>query len=164
MQKIEAIGRLAGGVAHDFNNILMAISSYAELLERKLTDDAMRRYADEIVKATDRGSSLTHGLLTFSRKQVSSPRIIDLNSLIAEQLAMLKRLIPENIEVSFTAGADIESVKADSGQLEQVIMNLVINARDAMPNGGRLVLETSNAQLDRGLVFSPTESWARGNT
>lgn len=157
MQKIEAIGRLAGGVAHDFNNILMAISSYAELLERKLTDDAMRRYADEIVKATDRGSSLTHGLLTFSRKQVSSPRIIDLNSLIAEQLAMLKRLIPENIEVSFTAGADIESVKADSGQLEQVIMNLVINARDAMPNGGRLVLETSNAQLDRGLVFSPTE-------
>jgi two-component system cell cycle sensor histidine kinase/response regulator CckA len=158
MQKIEAIGRLAGGVAHDFNNILMAISSYAELLERKLTDDAMRRYADEIVKATDRGSSLTQGLLTFSRKQVSSPRIIHLNTLIAEQLTMLKRLIPENIEVSFIAGTDIESVKADPGQLEQVIMNLVINARDAMPNGGRLVLETSNARLDRGLVVSPEKS------
>jgi two-component system, cell cycle sensor histidine kinase and response regulator CckA len=157
MQKIEAIGRLAGGVAHDFNNILMAISSYAELLDRKLTDEAMRRYADEIVKATDRGSSLTQGLLTFSRKQVSSPKIVDPNSLIAEQLKMLKRLIPEDIEVRFVPGAGIGCVKADPGQLEQVIMNLVINARDAMPNGGRLVLETSNAQLDETSALSRNE-------
>ena len=160
MQKIEAIGRLAGGVAHDFNNILMAISSYAELLDRKLTDDAMRRYADEIVKATDRGSSLTQGLLTFSRKQVSSPKIIDLNALIAEQLTMLKRLIPEDIEVNFTPGDQIENVKVDPSQLEQVIMNLVINARDAMPSGGRLVLETSDAQLDHALAVSHNEPQA----
>jgi two-component system cell cycle sensor histidine kinase/response regulator CckA len=154
MQKIEAIGRLAGGVAHDFNNILMAISSYAELLARKLTDDKMRSYLDEVVKATDRGSSLTQGLLTFSRKQVSSPKIVDLNSIISEQLKMLERLIPENIEVSFIPGTGTECVKADPGQLEQVIMNLVINARDAMQNGGRLVLETSNALLDSACAIS----------
>ncbi len=154
MQKIEAIGRLAGGVAHDFNNILMAISSYAELLERKLTDDATRRYLEEILKATDRGSSLTQGLLTFSRKQVSLPKIVDLNSLIADQLKMLERLIPENIEVQFVPGCDTDCVKADPGQLEQVIMNLVINARDAMPDGGRLRLETSPARLDDSTALS----------
>jgi two-component system, cell cycle sensor histidine kinase and response regulator CckA len=154
MQKIEAIGRLAGGVAHDFNNILMAISSYSELLDRKLTDEAMRRYVEEIVKATDRGSSLTQGLLTFSRKQVSAPRIVDLNLLIADQLKMLKRLIPENIEVKFSSAASLECLKADPGQLEQVIMNLVINARDAMPDGGRLMIETSNAHLDAASAIS----------
>jgi two-component system cell cycle sensor histidine kinase/response regulator CckA len=155
MQKIEAIGRLAGGVAHDFNNILMAISSYAELLNRKLTEDKLLRYSDEIVKATDRGSSLTQSLLTFSRKQVFSSKIVDMNSLIADQLKMLKRLIPENIDLKFISGDGIECVKADPSQLEQVVMNLVINARDAMPNGGRLVIETSNAQLDEVLPDSP---------
>jgi two-component system, cell cycle sensor histidine kinase and response regulator CckA len=148
MQKIEAIGRLAGGVAHDFNNILMAISSYAELLNRKLTEDNLRRYSDEIVKATDRGSSLTQRLLTFSRKQVFSPKILDINSLIIDQLGMLKRLIPENIDLKFIPGNEIQCVKADPSQLEQVVMNLVINARDAMPNGGRMVIETTNARLD----------------
>jgi two-component system, cell cycle sensor histidine kinase and response regulator CckA len=154
MQKIEAIGRLAGGVAHDFNNILMAISSYAELLERKLTDDAMRRYLDEIVKATDRGSSLTQGLLTFSRKEVALPKIVELNSLIADQIKMLKRLIPENIEVKFAPGSGLDCVKADPSQLEQVIMNLVINARDAMPDGGRLTLATQNAPGDDSPALS----------
>jgi len=148
MQKIEAVGRLAGGVAHDFNNILMAISSYAELLDKKLTNDTARRYAGEIVKATDRGSSLTEGLLTFSRKQVVSPKVLDLNALIAEQIKMLQRLIPENIEVQFSAGDRIGRVKADPSQVQQVLMNLIINARDAMPNGGRLVIETGNAELD----------------
>jgi two-component system, cell cycle sensor histidine kinase and response regulator CckA len=157
MQKIEAIGRLAGGVAHDFNNILMAISSYAELLDIKLTDDTLRRYANEIVKATDRGSSLTQSLLTFSRKQVFAPKTLDLNSLISDQLKMLKRLIPEDIEVKFVPGAEIECVKADPTQLEQVVMNLVINARDAMPDGGRLVIETSNAQLDDSFPASSNQ-------
>jgi len=148
MQKIEAIGRLAGGVAHDFNNILMAISSYTELLDRKLTDEAARRYANEIVKATDRGSSLTEGLLTVSRKQVVSPKVLDLNALITEQITMLKRLIPKNIDVQFTAVDHIGRVKADPSQMQQVLMNLIINARDAMPNGGRLVIETGDAELD----------------
>ncbi len=148
MQKIEAIGRLAGGVAHDFNNILMAISSYAELLEKKLTDENTRRYVGEIVHATERGSSLTEGLLTFSRKQVLSPKVLDLNMLIVEQIRMLKRLIPENIELQFIAGGDLGRVKADPSQVQQVLMNLIINARDAMPNGGKLVIETVNAELD----------------
>jgi two-component system cell cycle sensor histidine kinase/response regulator CckA len=148
MQKIEAIGRLAGGVAHDFNNILMAISSYAELLDRKVTDEAARRYAGEIVRATERGSSLTEGLLTFSRKQVLSPKVLDLNPLIEEQISMLKRLIPETIELEFIAASEIGRVKADPSQVQQVLMNLIINARDAMPNGGRLVIETGTAELD----------------
>jgi len=148
MQKIEAIGRLAGGVAHDFNNILMAISSYAELLERKVKEEDTRRYVTEIVKATDRGSSLTLGLLTFSRKQLLSPKILDLNALITDQISMLRRLIPENIDLKFIASDRIGRVKADPGQVEQVVMNLVINARDAMPDGGVLVIETSNAQLE----------------
>jgi two-component system cell cycle sensor histidine kinase/response regulator CckA len=148
MQKIEAIGRLAGGVAHDFNNILMAISSYAELLDRKATDEAARRYAGEIVKATERGSSLTEGLLTFSRKQVLSPKVLDLNALIGEQITMLKRLIPENIELQFLSTRDVGRVKADPSQVQQVLMNLIINARDAMPDGGRLLIETGTAELD----------------
>ncbi|MGA8270059.1 MAG: PAS domain S-box protein [Candidatus Sulfotelmatobacter sp.] len=148
MQKIEAIGRLAGGVAHDFNNILMAISSYAELLNKKLPDETTRRYAAEIVKATDRGSSLTEGLLTFSRKQVFSPKALDLNKLINDQIKMLERLIPENIELKFIPNGDIGRIKADPSQMEQVLMNLVINARDAMPEGGRISIQTSNADLD----------------
>jgi two-component system, cell cycle sensor histidine kinase and response regulator CckA len=148
MQKIEAVGRLAGGVAHDFNNILMAISSYAELLERKLPDSSTSCYVHEIVKATKRGSALTDGLLTFSRKQVLSPKVLDLNSLIAEHLKMLARLIPENIELKFVAGGGLGNVKADPSQVQQVLMNLIINARDAMATGGKLVLQTRNAELD----------------
>ncbi len=148
MQKIEAIGRLAGGVAHDFNNIMMAISSYAELLERKVTGDATLRYVSEIVKATDRGSSLTQGLLTFSRKQLVSPKVLDLNALITQQVSMLRRLIPEDIELKFIPSEATGRVKADPSQIEQVVMNLVINARDAMSGGGLIVIELSSAQLD----------------
>ncbi len=149
MQKMEAIGRLAGGVAHDFNNILMAISSFAELLYRKLPEqDKGRGYIDEIVKATDRGSSLTQGLLAFSRKQVHSPRVVDLNALIADQMEMLKRLITEDIDLRFELGADLGRVRVDPGQIEQIVMNLVINARDAMPTGGEIVIETFNSDPD----------------
>jgi len=150
MQKIEAVGRLAGGVAHDFNNILMAISSYAELLYARITkEDALRRYVDEISKATDRAASLTQGLLAFSRKQVISPTVLDLNAVIAEQIEMLKRLIPENIELRFLPGNLLGRVKMDPGQVQQIVMNLVINARDAMPNGGTILVETGNVERDR---------------
>jgi len=148
MQKIEAVGRLAGGVAHDFNNILMAISSYAELLYGRIPEgDAKRRYVDEISKATDRAASLTQGLLAFSRKQVISPKALDLNVLIAAQTDMLKRLIPENIELRFLPGDKLGKVMADPGQIEQIVMNLIINARDAMTNGGTILVETGNAEL-----------------
>lgn len=143
MQKIEAIGRLAGGVAHDFNNILMATASYAELLYRKVPDgDPRRWYVDEIVKATNRGAALTQGLLAFSHKQVFAPKLVDLNALISQQIEMLKRLISENIELCFLPGENLGTVRADPAQLEQVTMNLVINARDAMPNGGTLTIRT----------------------
>ena len=161
MQKIEAIGRLAGGVAHDFNNILMAISSYAELLNRKLPDETTRRYAAEIVKATDRGSSLTEGLLTFSRKQVFSPKAFDLNKLVNDQIKMLERLIPENIELKFIPNGNIGHIKADPSQMEQVLMNLVINARDAMPEGGRILIQTSDADLDPDYHSMPSRTPAR---
>jgi len=160
MQKIEAIGRLAGGVAHDFNNILMAISSFAELLYGKMPPDESRKYVDEIVKATDRAASLTQSLLAFSRKQVLAPRVIDLNALIAEQADMLKRLISENIQLRFAPGAALGRVKADPGQIQQLVMNLVINARDAMSKGGEIVIETSNAILDQAakrLEFSASD-------
>jgi PAS domain S-box-containing protein len=161
MQKIEAIGRLAGGVAHDFNNILMAISSYAELLCRKLPEaDSSRRYVDEIVRATDRGSSLTQGLLAFSRKQVLSPQIVDLNALIGDQINMLERLLGEAIVLRFQPGAGLGHTKVDPGQVQQVVMNLVINARDAMPDGGEVLIETANAELDP----SASDSGARSSS
>jgi PAS domain S-box-containing protein len=150
MQKIEAIGRLAGGVAHDFNNILMAISSYSELLARKIPkDDPSQRYPEEILRATNRGSSLTQGLLAFSRKQVVSPKVVELNGLIAQQIEMLKRLIPEDIELKFVPSSAPVHVRIDVSQMEQVVMNLIINARDAMPNGGDIIIETGNADLDQ---------------
>jgi signal transduction histidine kinase len=155
MHKIEAIGRLAGGVAHDFNNILMAISSFGELLYRNMPEgDRNRRYLDEIVKATDRGSSLTQGLLAFSRKQVLSTRVVDLNTLIAGQIDMLKRLITESIDLKFVPNPACGTVKVDASQIEQVVMNLVINARDAMLTGGEIVIESSNEDIspaDRGV-------------
>lgn len=153
MQKIEAIGRLAGGVAHDFNNILMAISSYAELLNRKSPDDGSRRYIGEISHAVGRGSTLTQSLLAFSRKQVASPRVVDLNKLIAAQLDMLRRLVPENVELQFSPGSGNKFVRVDPSQIDQVVMNLVINSRDAMPQGGKVFIKTE------WVVGSP-DQWA----
>jgi two-component system, cell cycle sensor histidine kinase and response regulator CckA len=151
MQKIEAVGRLAGGVAHDFNNLLMAISSYAELLQLRIPEkDQGRKYLDEIVRVVDRGASLTQGLLTFSRKQVVSPKVLDLNAVIADQIKMLRRLVPENIDLKFTAGSGLGRIKADQSQIEQVVMNLVINARDAMPDGGAILIETGNSDSESG--------------
>ena len=148
-QKMEAVGRLAGGIAHDFNNLLMVISGYSEfLLERLGAEPLLRGPAQEIASAAERASSLTRQLLAFSRKQMLAPRIINLNDIATENLKMLNRMIGEDIDLVLTPGPNLWSVRADSGQIEQVIMNLAVNARDAMPSGGRLTIETANATLD----------------
>jgi PAS domain S-box-containing protein len=148
-QKMEAVGRLAGGIAHDFNNLLMVISGYCEfLLDRIGSDPALRGPAQEIANAAERATSLTRQLLAFSRKQMLAPKVLDLNAVVTENLKMLTRLIGEDIDLVMVPGAEIGAVKADPGQIEQVIMNLAVNARDAMPYGGKLTLETANLMLD----------------
>ena len=148
-QKMEAVGRLAGGVAHDFNNLLTVILGYTQIMADGLP--AGSRLADstgQIKSAAERAAGITRQLLAFSRKQVLSPRIINLNDTMMNLDSLLRRLIGEDIEVLTVPENDLGSVKADPGQIEQVIMNLALNARDAMPNGGKLTLETANAQLD----------------
>jgi PAS domain S-box-containing protein len=148
-QKMEAVGRLAGGIAHDFNNLLMVISGYSEfLLERLGGEPHLRGPAQEIASASERASSLTRQLLAFSRKQMLAPRIVNLNDIATENLKMLTRMIGEDIDLVMTPGKNLWSVRADAGQIEQVIMNLAVNARDAMPSGGKLTIETANITLD----------------
>jgi PAS domain S-box-containing protein len=148
-QKMEAIGRLAGGIAHDFNNLLMVISGYSEfLLERLGPDESLRGPAREIANAAERATALTRQLLAFSRKQMLAPKVLDLNAVVTENLKMLTRLIGEDVELVMVPGAELAAVKADPGQIEQVIMNLAVNARDAMPRGGKLTIETTNTSLD----------------
>src|SRR3984957_17523903 len=148
-QKMEAVGRLAGGVAHDFNNLLTVILGYTQILLDGLP--AGSRLAEgtaQIKSAADRAAGITRQLLAFSRKQVRSPRLIDLNNVMLNLDTMLRRLIGEDIEVLTVPAVDLGTARADPGQIEQVLMNLALNARDAMPNGGKLTLETSNIQLD----------------
>jgi len=152
-QKMEAVGRLAGGIAHDFNNLLMVISGYSEfLLERIGAEPELRAPAQEIAGAADRASSLTRQLLAFSRKQMLAPKMVNLNSVVTENLKMLTRMIGEDIDLVMVPTESLWPVRADSGQIEQVIMNLAINARDAMPSGGKLTIETSNVTLDEDYV------------
>jgi len=148
-QKLEAIGQLAGGVAHDFNNLLTVISGYSDLLLRRLPEDSSHRpHVAEIKKAGDRASGLTRQLLAFSRKQILQPKVLDLNSVVSDVDKMLRRLIGEDIDLLTVTEPDLGQVKADPGQIEQVVMNLIVNARDAMPNGGKITLETANVSLD----------------
>src|SRR5208282_5395402 len=138
-QKMEAVGRLAGGVAHDFNNLLMVIQGHTSLLSERVPDgSAERRSLDQIQKSSERAASLTRQLLAFSRMQVMQPRVLDLNSVVADMGKMLRRLIGEHIELVLRSDSHLGRVKADPGQIEQVLLNLVVNARDAMPGGGKL--------------------------
>jgi PAS domain S-box-containing protein len=148
-QKMEAVGRLAGGVAHDFNNLLMIMRGYADLiLDTEEADDATRRNAEQITKAAERAAGLTQQLLAFSRKQVLAPQVLDLNQVVAGVDKMLRRLIGEDIELITSAAADLWPVKADPNQIEQILLNLSINARDAMPKGGKLMISMENVTLD----------------
>jgi PAS domain S-box-containing protein len=148
-QKMEAIGRLAGGVAHDFNNLLTAITGYTSLLlSESGVDDPARADLEEIKKAADRAASLTDQLLAFSRKKMLQPKVLDLNAVVADVERMLRRLIGEDIDLVTLLDPTLGRVKADPGQIQQVVMNLAVNARDAMPQGGQLTLETMNVDLD----------------
>jgi len=152
-QKLESIGMLAGGIAHDFNNLLTVISGYSDLTLKKLADeDPLARNLHEVQRAADRAAALTRQLLAFSRRQVLQPKIVDLNAVITVISKMIRRLVGEDMELSILPGADLGRVKADPGQLEQVIMNLVINARDSMPGGGSITVETTNVYLDAEFV------------
>ena len=150
-RKMEAVGRLASGLAHDFANLLTLISGYSEIvLSRMKANDSQRTEVDEIRKAANRGSALTRQLLTFSRRHAVDPQILDLNTLVTDMQNMLRRMIGEHIDLTTGLNANLGSVKADPGQIEQVIMNLAINARDAMPKGGKISIRTANVELDAG--------------
>ncbi len=155
-QKMEAVGRLAGGVAHDFNNLLTIIKGYSQLslLEMK-EGDPLKVNTEEIQRAADRAANLTRQLLAFSRRQILEMRVLDLNTTLRDLEKMLRRIIGEDVELVTFMAEDLGNVKADPGQMEQVIMNLAVNARDAMPRGGKLTIETANVRLD--------EAYARGH-
>jgi len=154
-QKLEAIGQLAGGVAHDFNNLLTVIGGYSSILLNKLDHDhPFRVSVEEIKKASDRASGLTRQLLAFSRKQILQPKILDLNVVVFELDKMVRRLIGEDIDLLAITDPNLGKVKADPGQIEQVLLNLIVNARDAMPAGGKLTIETANAVLSSDYAYS----------
>src|SRR2546426_1071422 len=154
-QKMEAVGRLAGGIAHDFNNLLTVIVSYSDLLLEDLgSDDPKRDDVGQIRKAADGAAALTRQLLAFSRQQVLEPKVLDLKATVASTEKLLKRLIGEDVQLTTSLAPDLGAVKADPGQLEQIIINLAVNARDAMPRGGRLTIEAANAEMDDVYVRS----------
>jgi len=152
-QKMDAVGKLAGGVAHDFNNLLMVISSYAELMQNSLAPEhPLRRNVQEIMTASRRAADLTRQLLAFGRKQMQSLQFLSLNGIILEINKMLPHLLGEDIQIVFVPGEHLGRVKADRVQIEQVVMNLAVNARDAMPDGGKLTIETASVRVDEAYV------------
>ncbi len=148
-QKMEAVGKLAGGIAHDLNNLLTVMTGYSELLLTRIgADDPVRREVQEIARAGERAAALTKQLLAFSRRQVLQLKVLDLNQIVAEMDAMLRRVIGEDVDLRAVLAGDLGPVRGDQGQIEQVLMNLAVNARDAMPRGGTLTVETENVYLD----------------
>jgi signal transduction histidine kinase/DNA-binding response OmpR family regulator len=157
-QRLEAVGQLSGGIAHDFNNMLTAISGYSEIIRAGLPKGhALHEDVDEVLKAAQRAAGLTRQLLAFSRQQVLQPRVLNLNDIVADTEKMLKRVIGENIDMSTDLAADLGLIKADPGQIEQVLLNLCVNARDAMPEGGQITIETQNVRLDLSLARNDVE-------
>jgi len=146
-QKMEAVGLLAGGISHDFNNLLNVIQGNADLLLEKIQSGKPQHYAEEIKKATQRATQLTRQLLTFSRKQVLRPAVLDLNTVVGDVVKALRHLIGEDVQIVVEGETDLASIRADPGQIEQILMNLATNARDAMPNGGMFTIRTDNAEL-----------------
>jgi two-component system, cell cycle sensor histidine kinase and response regulator CckA len=162
-QKMEAIGRLAGGVAHDFNNLLGVILGYGEIVHRALADDhSLKGKLEQVLKAGERAADLTRQLLAFGRKQVLQPKILDLNAVVSNMQKMLPRVLGEDVELATTLEPLLGSVMADPGQVEQVLMNLAVNARDALPDGGRITIETRNADLDES--YAATHAPARAGS
>src|SRR5580704_3080155 len=148
-QKMEAVGQLTGGIAHDFNNMLGVIIGYSEVIEERLSgNEPLQKKCQQITKAAQSAASLTRQLLAFSRQQMLEPKFLDLNSIVRNMEKMLRRLIGEDITFSTALGPTLGSIKADQGQIEQVIINLAVNARDAMPQGGKLRIETSAVELN----------------
>jgi signal transduction histidine kinase len=148
--KMEAVGRLAGGIAHDFNNLLMVVRGHTELMRNRLeASSPLTHGVNEIEKAADRAASLTQQLLAFSRKQMVQPRVLDLNAIVTDMEDMLERLIGEQVELAIASSPELGRLRADQSQVEQILLNLVVNARDAMPDGGELAVKTDNIQLDR---------------
>jgi two-component system cell cycle sensor histidine kinase/response regulator CckA len=148
-QKMEAVGRLAGGVAHDFNNMLTVISGYNRMIVDELSPlDPLRGYAEEALQAAERAGSITNQLLSFSRRQIMQPRVINVNKVLEQTEKMLRRLIGEDVELVLHLSDNTGNIKADPNHIEQTIVNLAVNSRDAMPNGGRITIETSNTWLD----------------
>jgi nitrogen-specific signal transduction histidine kinase/ActR/RegA family two-component response regulator len=153
-QKMEAIGRLAGGVAHDFNNLLGVISGYGELVSEQIDPESeLRKSVEQIRKAANRASALTRQLLAFSRQQVLETKVLDINVIVEDMVKMLPRLLGEDIELQATLDPELGAVKADQGQIEQVILNLAVNARDAMPGGGQLAIYTGRVRFDSDLAL-----------
>jgi two-component system, cell cycle sensor histidine kinase and response regulator CckA len=147
-QKMEVVGHLAAGIAHDFNNVLAVIIGYSDLMKEELAPDhPLQKHAEEIRHAANRAAGLTRQLLIFSRKETIQPTLLDLNEVVTEMEKMLRRLIDENVDMSFVLEKDLNHIHADSGYVWQVLMNLVVNARDAMPNGGRIIIATTNVVL-----------------
>ena len=145
-QKMDAIGRLTAGVAHDFNNLLTVINGYSDLSLREIpTGSPVRRKIDEVKKAGDQAAALTRQLLAFGRKQVSQPKLVDVNAAVSSNLGILRRVIGEDIQLVTILDPDLRPVKCDEGQIEQVLLNLAVNSRDAMSRGGKLTIQTANA-------------------
>jgi hypothetical protein len=155
-QKMEALGLLTGGVAHDFNNLLTIINGYSQIILGKLGEnDPNRHFAEQIVKAAERAGELTSRLLQFSRRRVPQAKVIDLNQVVNSLGTMIRRLLGEEIELQLNLAADLGNVNADAGRIEQVLLNLAVNSRDAMPHGGTLTIETANIALEKGGVAKP---------